>query len=977
MLISVVQTRRLFPLVQKKKLERELVDAVFAIEDPTLRQNGFKALLGSKSYQEELTDEDVLKIFSLSQQQGGKELGTILREQPFFVERLTALGKYDAVRSVAANNMNRGSSALQQWSFYLNRAVVKRERSENRKPTLLVQLLKDRNPQTVESRLIELGRNKDAAIWVLDSYGWEPFGNALRRIEKPRRYSVVARMFQSTNLFAELAKLDRFEGMVKDGDLRNFITHEGGYVQLLRLHNADSLIDSKLLVELVRAGYEHSDPTHRRIAIRSMQNPALTNAALAAGQGEWLLKIFQANPPNSSAKEQREYRLKYLNSSRGLLWFAIRAEQFEQAEQMLSEFVDDDRGRLRLIRFQMHRQLIVESQGRELVLSDDFKTLLQNDKRLALYWARSQQDYETATAIAKDLADPGLVWSMAIESHDWKRLAELPVCRTSELPLRPANLKINPVHRRIEQLGFLTALKQIYTQPNTSNQQQQTQQQQTQQLRDWIEQNAATPNTPRYGADALLTVNEIDAAMRLLDDKHSRRAFYWHRFQLDYERALGVLGKDFKSADTIFDQMANQAIGTQQKRINAASYVIEVAMAIRDAGHDDDLQPIMDTLRKHADHPKLDGKTKAGYLSEVAKLLHMRGFPEESRKMIALTRDLTDGANALKRYFYFAYADPALSGAAAEAKVWLDEFRQRHPKETQLQLLNRVDGAMTATAEIETLRPFPEWDDDSTGSGVPVTRYRYKLYDEAIAIINKRSRKLPSDYKLIGQIRFAEQKYADAAAANHDAFTSSPGDLTRLYLAGHCWELAGDTVKANELKLRARALAVSFELNHGLAIGLFTAGLEEDAIEIYRTLVHNAPPSSTAHLQAVRHLAVHATDPKERVERWNEFTLYHLRPIEFYHDLHVWLRSETNLRVSRALLALEQDRLDEAREHFQQAVKINPADFWPVEQFAAALREKGKPKLADEIEKQRRDYLLGLQKRFPNSPVLKERLLEN
>ncbi|TWU49853.1 tetratricopeptide repeat protein [Rubripirellula reticaptiva] len=959
-----IRSSNLSKLVLRKNLQRTVIDRILAANDVPSRSSCISVLLGSRTWQTLLTDDDLKTIFSLAQQQGPESLSTLIRKRPYFAERMIEMGQFDVVQRFATMRFDNVDIASQQWAFYVNDAVVRYQRSNprssQRSPATLVKLLEARDPAVVQQRLIDISKNGEAARWILDSYGWKPMAEALQRIPDFQRRSVVSQMFNQGKLLAELAQAEQFGKLVQQGELHDFIVDQEGYVYLLRSAEVRKHLDPKQWMDLIQEGYEQSHPNLKRVARMMLKNPTLWEVAIESGQGKWLLETLNQPDTNRLPEEDRKRRRESLTSSRGLLWLAIRTGQFEVAEALLAEFVDDDEGRLRLIRFQMHRQLIEQAAGKPAELSDRFEDLLASDRRLAVYWARCQQDITKAIKLAKEVGDAGLVWSLVLESRDWDALRDLPVCKTKELPVPPITVDISPVHRRIEQLAVLTFLGQASGQSDQS----------TEPLESWIAQHATTPNTPRYGADALLSVGKIGAARQLLNDQSPRRLFYWHRFQLDYASALECLNWDATTPSKFFEQLSGKAIGTEPLRVNAALFLIQVAMTMRDAGKDGEVTAIMNVLRDHADHPKLDQQAKTKYLRDVAVMMHDRGFPAESRQTISRC----DDTDALRHYFYNAYADPSLPAAAADASVWLSEFASRHPEESQRQLLDRVDGAMLAKTPIEQLRPFPDFDGSTVSSGTATTLFRYGRFDPVISMIENATDPRPDDFTLLGQTYLAQENYQSAAAAFFKAFQSNPTDLTRLYLAGDCWGKVGENQRATELKLLARSLAVSQQQNMGLAVGIARVGLKTDAGDIYQTLILNSPPSRPTRIHSVRELALNESDPAKRLAYWDEFVLYHLRPIRFYADLNVWLQSETARRETQCILAIQQQRFDDAYGHWQQLLNINPADVPAAKRIANAFREHGRGDRAAEVISAHQTHLEDRLKQFGNSPIIQQSL---
>ncbi|MGB7328377.1 MAG: hypothetical protein WBD31_26100, partial [Rubripirellula sp.] len=959
-----IRSSNLSKLALKKNLQRTVIDRILAAKDVSSRSSCVSVLLSSKTWQTLLTDDDLNTIFSLAQQQGAETISALIRKQPYFVKRMIEMGQFDVIQRFATMRIDNVDNASQQWSFYVNDAVVQYQRnsprSSQRSPATLVKLLEARTPTVVQQRLIDISKNGEAARWILDSYGWKPMADALQRLPDSQRRSVVSQMFNQGRLFAELAKAEQFPTLVQQGDLHDFIVKQEGYTYLLRSADVRKHLDPKQWMDLIQEGYEQSHPMMKRATRRMLMNPTLWEVAIESGHAKWLLETLNQPDANRSPKEDRKRRRDSLTSSRGLLWLAIRTGQFDAAEELLAEFIDDDEGRLRLIRFQMHRRLIEQANGKPAELSDRFQDLLTSDRRLAVYWARSQHDNAKAVKLAKEIGDAGLAWSLVLESQDWAALRDLAVCKTNELPVPPITVNINPVHRRIEQLGILMFLGQASGQSDVS----------TESLESWIAQHVTTPNTPRYGADALLTVGKIDAARQLLGDQLPRRMFYWHRFRLDYASALECLNWKGTTPSEFFEQSSGKAIGTEPLRMNATLLMIQIAMTMRDAGQGDEATAIMNVLRDHGNHPKLDPKTKTRYLRDLAVMMHSRGFPAESRQTISGC----DDADALRHYFYNVYADPNLPASAADAAVWLREFASRYPNESQRQLLDRVDGAMLAETPIAQLRPFPDFDGSTVSSGAATTLYRYKRFDQVVSMIENADDPRPDDFTLLGQTYLAKNDYPSAAAAFFKTFQSNPTDLTRLYLAGDCWGKAGDKQRSAELKLLARSLAVSQQLNMGLAIGIARVGFDSEALDIYQTLIANSPPSRPTRIHSVRELALSEPDAAKRLALWDELALYHLRPIRFYADLNVWLQTETTRREAQCVLAIEQQRFDDAHRHWQQLLNINPADIPAAKRIAEVFRDHGQADRAAAVISAHQTYLNDRLEQFDKSPVIRHSL---
>ena len=958
-LATMIRSTNINGLIAKKNLEQKVIDLAFAVKDPDDRYDCFYALLGSKELQTRLTDDQINTIFSLTQQQDQKKLVSLIQKRPYLVQRMIELGNYSIVHRLATIG-DKATSSNSRWALYLNPAVVAEERKKKRSPATLVSLLRDRNPRIAESRLMDLARNPEATYWIFDSYGWKPFADTIQKLDEPKRRYLLSSFFRGSKLFSHLAQSEKFEELIQQEDLKNFIVYEGGYVYLLQTSEAMKTIDPKKYMKLVREGFEKSGSLHQQSAHAALRTTSVREAALRTGNGAWVVKVLRDNPPRVSPKKQIEYRRREITDSRGLLALAIRARDFDTAEQMLSEFVDDDRGRMRLVRFQMHRQLAEQAAGKTFKPSDAFIDMLKKDARLSSYWSRSQGDFQTAIAKAKEVGDAGLIWSLTLESRDWAALKKLPVCKTAELPMYRKNLKINPTHRRIEQLGILAALSQLSGQLDVS----------TQQLGSWVSQNKNSPQTARYGADALLSVGQIDSAFELLDITLPRRAFYLYRYRLDYAKALEVIEWDSGDAQGYFDRLAGPVGGGYVDGSGAAAYLIQVALALRDAGRDEEIKPLIKALFANAGNAALSKEAREKYLRETAAKLHFHGFISESFDLVDLAKD--DGT--VKLFLNQAYDDKQFPGTAAEANVWLQEFAQRYQQETRKQLLTRVHGVMTASTPLDQVRPFPDESPTTAGNAAARTRFRYGLYDQAIAAAEKSTVGTRFGQIVAGHSHLAKKEYQEAADAFYEAFINFPSDLTRLYLAGHCTSLAGDVARGRELKLQARMLAVSFELNFGLAIGLENQGLIDDATEVNRTLVGNAPPASTAYTQALRRVALAEKDPAKASEIWNELQVYYLRPIRYYFDLDVWQQCEFYRRVASASVACQQGKFDAARKHWNNAIKIDPANVIATKKFAELLQTKNQNEFAAKVLSEQKQYLENQQKRFPNSPVIKERL---
>ncbi|MEM9367000.1 MAG: hypothetical protein AAGD07_13485 [Planctomycetota bacterium] len=955
---QLMKSHDLAKAFEARGLARDIASLASNVADEPGWIGCVQMLLGTDLYASTLTDLEVLRLFRKLHEADPDALLSLLAERPIVLRRLIEQGEQELVeRLIRSDGLDPNASRLSDWTYHLNAAVVAQAQSDRRKPSHLVGLLASHPDHEMELRLMELVKAKEATRWVLQHDGWDPFDQAIRRLRDPIRESYLHRLFQSNDLIGEIVDLELFETLASHGSLEDFLVQRGGYHHLLESRHALSHVNPRVVMDLVHRGYEVSTEAGQRRAALRFGSIQLREIAIEAGQGPWLFdQWIKLSPTLRRIQADRERRKATLASPTSDVCFAIRVGKLDYAEKVFLDLADDDQGRLRLVRF-----LLNQDPPESTSLSQAMTQRLQSDPRLAFYWARAQQDHETATKIAQSLGDPALRLATVIETHRWDQLASLPVCKANELPLATLSNDIHPVHRRIEQLGYSLAARSWTPKEESRGL--------LDQLNEQIARDDKTFVTARYGADALLTIGEVDASLELLARRLPQRAFFWHRNRLDYAQAFRVMGLDRETPGHVFERISVGHKGLQPWRLSAVDFMLQVAVTYRDAGRKAQSEAVLAALRDHGE--VLSPDARDAYLVELSRRMYRDGFPDASLQTIVGPRDFKVARTA---FFAAVYRDPFYAYVAREAEVWYHEFVTRHPDDTPVRRLRRVDAVMSGAAAMDELKPFPDFRKDELATGLAFTKFRYGLHAESRFAVHRKDKLNAGDHILLARNHLAQDELRAAADSYDAAFRANPRDLTRLYLAGHYCSKSGDMERGERLKQQARQLALTVDLSIGLAMGVRSHGLQKEAIQLFECAVRALPPCHPTLALAKRLLASASQDPNESASLWQEVVLYHLRPTQRYPDIKTWLDAETRQRISRALLAIQNKDVEASREAYRAAIQVNHASQAITNRFISALNREGHSQFAKEAFQDQENYLEARVQEFPDSPVLKQRL---
>ena len=877
------------------------------------------------------------------------------------LDRLIELECFDQIKAfVDANPAGRDSAESLRFAFYLHPAVVKQMRSDDENADTIDRLLQEAENQQLQSRITSLFSSPLAIQWLLETRGWERFNTHLQRLRPADRTNLFRLLGANPAMIGFLVENGHLDGLLKIDEMQRLLAEDDSrYLQLIGLVVKANRIP-KTICEMI----EQEDDQRRREQIYFRLRPQIGTTLFNHDQRDWLIDTLE----KLSADVLADRKSRYFSARRGeLRRISLEAGRFDVAERMMLSDLSDDSNKMAVARFLLQRGKL-DQFLEQLASHGEPKTAAEeNDRdRLKFYLLRAAGRFEEAQAVAMRLGNP-LAWSLAIERHDWASARDLPVPKAKEMPFPLTRNDINPIHRKIEQLGFQIVLNQLTGRDQLA----------TGKLIELIESNVGDPNnigqlnTARYGADALLTIGQPREAFDLLRDHYPRRVFYWYWDRFEFDQALASIEWSAEKADQCFDRYSFGKNGSHAQRTYGLNYMLQIAIMLRQVQRNEDLAALLAALQNHPERNKIGQKQRSEYLMTLATRLYQEGFSESSRAAVA---KISDQDTPPDEYFSKVYGDRSDRLGAGEAAIWWSEFAVRYADDTPLERLARVDAVMTATTPIEELRPLPT----THGSKlvrVPITCFRYGLYDEARRIFDEHGTLNVWDHAVAsGRMFLLEENYQAAAESFFRAWELRTRDLTRLYVSGYCCEKAGHNEKGRQYKQMARLLPTSAGNLHRLAIGLGEEGLFGDATELDRVVMRTAAPGGATYVSALSSVQQQTDDAEAALRQWRELCLHHLRPILYRGSVHSWLRSITRLHVLETLAAINDGDYEQAEAAWQNATQISMGYTWVAHQIVPALRERGQHELADRIFRTHEAYLVSKTKDYPQSDVLKERL---
>ncbi|MGB7345466.1 MAG: hypothetical protein WBD20_14725 [Pirellulaceae bacterium] len=960
--------------LQAEEKLRGVVDRCLSWPDAKQRVGLVNAMLFNGYFQPLFTDDELKTLVApMLSDATARSVPPALLGSSTLISRLVKVGYFDQLREIVDQETNSDSTdESRRWMFYTNLLVIKRMHQTDPNADVLTNLINQTRDATLYSRVSQLFQNSAAMQWLLDGQGIEPIAQLLQRVDPTSRGHLIRVLTTSASTTKALQKDGHLEKLLQLKSVRETIVADGFFLTLLSSSTVNSGQVAKSYLPLFKETLENeTDQLKRSSLLLMLKRVDMQNALIENGDGVWLLENLvdsqsSAND-NAAAKRQLERTLGHVN---GPYAIAIRIGDFDAADRLLSKFIDDDAGMLRLIRFRMLRRRF---DGTAAKPTPKFSGLGE-ELRYQYFLLRSQDRSEEALAVAAKLGDPELKWTDDLENHRYSQLAKSLVPYAKNLPSAAFKNDLTPVHRKVEEIGIRIVAKQyagLYAAQHDVDAE-------IQQLLDLVEANPVDVHLPRYVADALLSANRPEKALALLDERLPRRAFYWHWERLDFDRALQAIGWDRAQSNQLYDSILGVGKPTSVDRLRARDLFLQYALMMKGAGMLADMQAALNTTRKHGTEG-LSSAEREKYLIALACQMRQMGFVEFGHQSIS---EFVSDLQARSRYFLIAYQSDEHQTAWSEALQWWDEFTIRHPNDTNVQRLHRIDGVMSATTPLNQLGRFPENHKQFFGNSsdttdfetVPVTRFRYGHYQKAREIVSKKQNVQHSDMVLIGRAFLAEKNYTEAAKSFLKSWELRTLDLPRLYLAGDCWQKAGEEAQAKRCKQQARLLAVTMGNELGLADGLQKEGLAEPAAEIYRDLMKTSVPSHLSRIDLLRLLARNESDAARRLALWQEHDLYHLRPTQFHSNLRLWVFQSAQRHALRAEAAIDNGDLVAAEQAWRDMTKVGMGNTRLIVPLLAKLNDQGAIKLADTIHQSHDEFLKQCKARYPNSPAVKEHL---
>ncbi len=970
-LLKALSNTTIVSELKKRRKLRVVLDLIFAWPDKQHRKTLAQRALLNSYFQAAMTDDELRQVIDDYLVEFNKNKSGFLLSSLLVNSRVVQLGYFDSLRTlVDAGHSNGSVNEIQRWSFYTNTAVVHRMRKIDPKAKTLSQLIDDTRSSSLYGRLAQMIQNPTAVEWALDGQGVALLAKAIAKVDnKSRSYLVrsLATSWQVSNLLAERGLLkDLFEiDVVKATMLEN--------EQYLSLLNATVLKSDgmrQVLLPLITQSLDkESNRAKRQRLVSSLRRSDLQNVIVDRGDGAWLLKTLlgeceRDKPDDVSIDAVRSATLGY----NGPFTVAIMMGDWDTADELLSQFVADDNGKLRLIRFRM----ICAKFGVKLSRREPAFKAAEESDRYAFFKLRSENRFDEAEKIAADAGDPALRWALRMETHDHEQLVQMPVPRASAMPQSQVRTAISPLHRQIETLGFQIVTKQLAgayasAEDETAD---------VRQLQNFVEDNPTDLSIAGFVSDALLSANRAEKSLTLLDEKLPHRAFYWHWERLEFDEALQVIGWDPQRCDQLFDSIAGQPQPTSNAnaigRGKGQERLLHLAVMLKAAGKTADLLAVMRTLRRHAVRGLTDPQRKQ-HLEALAARLYKANLKSQSRGVFA---EFAGDAESRSRYFSSVYSSDKLPLAWREAEKWWLNFSKDAPATKAVDRLARVDSAMLAKSPVKQLERFFIKKEDSSGTEsikpVPYTQFRYGQVRAAREnAIFKRTRYY-GDWELIARTFLAEGNFAEAAEAFHESWKRNAANHRQLFLAADCLRKAGDAQAAMKMKLQARLLALANDNERALAAGLLSESLVASALEIHRDLLRTTLPCHPSRIAAIPLVARSLPKAVDRWNLWQEHDLYHLRPTNLHRDLRVWVYHASKRHALRAQVAIDEGDFVAAEESWRDMATVSKAHTRLLLPILAKLKEENRNELADRIHQAHERYLSQKLQQYPNSPAVKE-----
>lgn len=231
-------------------------------------------------------------------------------------------------------------------------------------------------------------------------------------------------------------------------------------------------------------------------------------------------------------------------------------------------------------------------------------------------------------------------------------------------------------------------------------------------------------------------------------------------------------------------------------------------------------------------------------------------------------------------------------------------------------------------------------------------------------------------YSLLGDMWAELEQWREAAQAYEEAVQTQPDIALARFLAGLCWQRAGESQLAQQHLAIANQLVLPPLERVSIGDELVKRHWNDEAVRQWLLVVQTVDPDSeneAIYGYALRKLYLSSVEEEVpthvKLHAWR-WTLWRtMEPEMFVANVGIYPYFVFQIRFQRAKQLLEQDDLDGALEFAQSALEAAPAAIEVAELFVPELEKRGRPEDAEKLFQRTDELMMRLCQRFPNSAL--------
>jgi tetratricopeptide repeat protein len=202
-----------------------------------------------------------------------------------------------------------------------------------------------------------------------------------------------------------------------------------------------------------------------------------------------------------------------------------------------------------------------------------------------------------------------------------------------------------------------------------------------------------------------------------------------------------------------------------------------------------------------------------------------------------------------------------------------------------------------------------------------------------------------------GDLALADSNWTSAAKLYETAARAASGDAIAAYLYGYALSKAGEAERGPTLVRLATLTALAPEARLALAVGLSDRGLKEEAkrqFELVRcTALPDSPPAASA-AQMLGNLAA-GKEPLLSAESWEQLLLHVLNPSSNFSEADGYLTLLHIIHRMRATAAMSEGQADKVTAELDRCNKLLPGDVRLTVEIVSKLSRAGLSTASDQL----------------------------